>query len=386
VAKIALITVPFLSHSAAAMRLGTVLAAQGHELVVWAPERHREEVEGWGATFELHEPKMPTTQGHGFAMELLETTERIVPDLVDEVHGHGCEVLIHDGQSLWARVAADYLGLARIVAHPMFPIVANFAKPSRSDPFLPAPPDHEAKARYQSSWAGVARRWGVEIEDEHQTIHSRARTMLGFTTQRVLGEHLLDPSWVLVGPLLTPPPPTARAERPLVYVCLGTAYNARVEPFKAVIDGLAHEPVDVLISTGKGRWVTEEALGPLPDNVTLHDYVDAREVLSRASLHITHGGCNSVHETLAAGVPMAFVPQAFDQFPLAQAVTKLGAGLIVEEEPFEVREAVRILLESDRAQRAALDLSEHLRDYPGQALVAELLERLIAEDATALAL
>lgn len=384
-AKIALITVPFLSHSAAAMRLGTVLAAQGHELVVWAPERHREEVEGWGATFELHDPKMPTTQGHGFAMELLETTERIVPDLVDQVYGHGSEVLVHDGQSLWARVAGDYLGLARVVAHPMFPIVANFSKPSRADPFQPSPPDHEAKARFQSSWSGVARRWGVEIEDEHHTIHSKGRTMLAFTTQRVLGDHLLDSSWMLAGPLLTPPPPTARPERPLVYVCLGTAYNARVEPFRAVIDALAHEPVDVLISTGNGRWVTEAALGPLPDNVTLHKYVDAREVLSRASLHVTHGGCNSVHETLVAGVPMVFVPQAFDQFPLAHAVAKLGAGVVVEEEPFEVREAVRLLLDSDRAQESALELSQHLRAYPGEALVAELIERLAAEDATVVA-
>jgi MGT family glycosyltransferase len=385
VAKIALITVPFVSHAAAAMRLGTVLAAQGHELVVWAPERHRAEIEAWGARFELHEPKMPTTQGFGFPMELLETTERIVPGLVDQMFGFGSELLIHDGQAPWARVAGDYLGLSRVVAHPMFPIVANFSKPSRADPFLPAPPDHEAKARFHSSWASIARRWGVEIEDDHRTIHSSGRIMLAFTTQRVLGDHLLDPSWALVGPLLTPPPATARPERPLVYVCLGTAYNARPEVFKAVIAALADEPVDVLVSTGNGKFVTEEALGPLPANVTVSTYVDAREVLSRASVHITHGGCNSVHETLLAGVPMVFVPQAFDQFPLAWAVTKLGAGVIVEEEAFEIREAVRLLLESDRAHASARELAEHLLAYPGEALLAELMERLAAEDQTAVA-
>ncbi len=384
-AKIALITVPFHSHSAAAVRLGSALAAHGHELVFWGPERHRDEVEGWGAQFELHEPQMPTTQGLGFPMELLETTHQIVPGLIDQVYGYQSEVLIHDSQAPWARVAGDYLGLSRVVAHPMFPIVANFSKPSRSDPFMPAPPDEEASARFHSSWAAIARRWGVEIEDDHRTIHSSGRVMLAFTTQRVLGDHLLDPSWTLVGPLMTPPPPAARPERPLVYVCLGTAYNARAEPFKAVIDGLANEPVDVLVSTGNGRWVTEAALGPLPVNVTVEQYVDGREVLSRASVHITHGGCNSVHETLLAAVPMVFVPQAFDQFPLARAVTKLGAGVTVDEEPFEIREAVRLLLESERAQTAALELSEHLLEYPGDALLAELMERLAAEDATAVA-
>jgi MGT family glycosyltransferase len=358
-----------------------VIAAQGHELIVWAPERHRAEVESWGARFELHEPTMPRTQGLGFAMELLETIESITPELIDQLYGYGSEVVIHDGQAPWARVAGDYLGLSRLIAHPMFPIVAAFAKPSRADPFLPAPPDEVAKERSQSSWAAIARRWGVEIEDEHRTIHSSGRMMLGFTTQRVLGEHLLDSSWVLMGPLMSPPPPAAHPERPLVYVCLGTAYNARAEPFRAVVDGLADEPVDVLVSTGNGRFVTEAALGPLPDNVTVRPFVDAREVLSRASLHVTHGGCNSVHETLLAGVPMVFVPQAFDQFPLAHAVARLGAGVVVDEEPFEVREAVRLLLESDRAHAAARDLSAHLLDYPGEGVVAEVIERVTVTDA-----
>lgn len=364
------------------MRLASVLASQGHELVVWAPERHRAEVEDWGARFELHEPTMPRTQGAGFSMELLETTERIVPGLVEQLYGYRSEIVIHDSQAPWARVAGDYLGLARLVAHPMFPIIAPYAKPSRADPFLPAPPEEEAKARYQSSWAAIASRWGVEIEDEHRTIHSGGRLTLGFTTQRILGDNLLHPGWELVGPLMTPPPPTARsAARPLVYVCLGTAYNARPDPFKAVIAALGSEPVDVLISTGNGKFVTAAQLGPLPSNVDLRTFVPAREVLARASVHITHGGCNSVHETLLAGVPMVFMPQAFDQFPLAQAIEQLGAGVIAEEDPFEVREAVRLLLESDKAQAAARELSEHLIDYPGEARLAEVIERVADEDA-----
>ena len=166
-----------------------------------------------------------------------------------------------------------------------------------------------------------------------------------------------------------------------MYVCLGTAYNARPDPFRAVIAGLANEPVDVLVSTGNGRFVTEAELGPLPANVTLRTFVAAREVLARASVHITHGGCNSVHETLLAGVPMVFLPQAFDQFPLAQAIDQLGAGVISDEDPFAVREAVRLLLESDKAQRAARELSEHLLDYPGEARLAEVIERVATDDA-----
>jgi len=381
VAKIAVITVPFYSHSAAAMRLAGALVSQGHELVLWGPERHRTQVEEWGARFELHEPPMPQTGGLGFSMELLETTERITPGLVEQLYESGCEILIHDSQAPWARVAGDYLGLARLVAHPMFPIVAPYAKPSQSDPHLPAPPDHEATERVNASWAEIARRWGVEIEGD-ATIHSAGHAMLAFTTQRILGTHLLGSHWALMGPLMSPPPPTERPKgRPLVYACLGTAYNARPEPFKAVIAGLADEPVDVLISTGDGKWVTDAELGPLPENVTVRSFVPAREVLARASVHITHGGCNSAHESMLAAVPMVVLPQAFDQFPMARAISNLGIGVGADEEPFEVREAVRLLLESDKAQTAAREVSQHLLEYPGEARVAEVIERMLAEEA-----
>ena len=99
-----------------------------------------------------------------------------------------------------------------------------------------------------------------------------------------------------------------------------------------MIAALAEEPVDVLVSAGVPehatgrRLVSANTLGELPSNVAFRDFVPGREVLARASLHITHGGCNSVHETLLAGVPMVLIPQAYDQFPLARAIEVLGRG------------------------------------------------------------
>ncbi len=93
---------------------------------------------------------------------------------------------------------------------------------------------------------------------------------------------------------------------------------------------MTDQPVRLVISAG-GRTLTGEDLGPLPENVTVHEFLESRAVLGGASVHITHGGCNSVHESLVAGVPMVCLPQAFDQIPLSARVAELRAGVVAAE-------------------------------------------------------
>jgi MGT family glycosyltransferase len=383
VAKIAVVTVPFFSHEQAAIRLSATIVRQGHEVIVWAPAHCRIQLQEAGAKFEPHEPAMPNTKGLGFAMDLMDTTEQMADELVRQLHEYDVDMIIHDSQTPWAKVAAEYLGLPRAVAHPMYPIVAPYAKPSRADPNLPEPPQTVAIAHLADRRVSIARKWGVELEHDHRLIHSSAETMIAFTTEKLIGSFSLDSNWHCVGPLLSPPPPAAPpGDRPLVYVCFGTAYNKRRALFKAVIEGLAEEPVDVLISAGaRGRrTISARDLEPLPPNTTFARFVPAREVLSRATVHITHGGCNSVHESLLAGVPMVCIPQAFDQFPLSRTLDLLGAGVFADENPKAIRDAVRLILNSDKARAKAHALSEHLVDYDGEGRVAELIDRVLADE------
>lgn len=65
----------------------------------------------------------------------------------------------------------------------------------------------------------------------------------------------------------TPSTPTSR---PLVYVTLGTVY-ARSDLFRAIFDGLAGEPVDVIVTIGSHGDPT--ALGSPPNNVRVERFV-----------------------------------------------------------------------------------------------------------------
>ena len=59
------------------------------------------------------------------------------------------DLLIHDSQATWARVAGDYLGIPRIVSHPMFPIVAARRIPDEDEEEMD--PDAEDDPEVQSA-------------------------------------------------------------------------------------------------------------------------------------------------------------------------------------------------------------------------------------------
>jgi MGT family glycosyltransferase len=299
--------------------------------------------------------------------------------MVEALHPHNFDLLIHDSQVPWARVAGDYLGLPRIISHPMFPIVSpeRIAVPGEEDERL-RPDPARAKTELEASWLSIARTWGVELGEWHRIVHSTAETTIAYTIEEILGEwQFEDAGWVCVGPLMEALPREPPPERPLVYVCYGTSFNRRPEQFRVVIEALAGEPVDVLMSGGMGP-ITAADLEPLPPNFTFEDFVPNREALARASVHITHGGCNSTHEALLAGVPMVFLPQAYDQFPLAVAISALGAGRFAEEVAADVREGVRWSLLDPLATARAEDLGERLATFDGEQRVADVIERVLA--------
>jgi MGT family glycosyltransferase len=376
-AKIAVVNVPYNSHTEAAIRLTRVLVRQGHEVTSWGHPRHREQIETAGARYECHAPEMPEISDFmSYVAAITGTADQVSGELIEQLFGHAPDLLVHDSLVLWARVAGDYLGIPRLVSHPMFPLGEAYRVKPGGEVLPPIPDQRTATSRFEASRARIMQRWGVEIERD-EAIHSTAPIVVAYTTGKIVGASGLPPAWRFVGPLMTPPPPAARSRaRPLIYVCFGTSYNKRADLYQRTIKALADEPVDVLVSTG-GGFVTATDVDPLPANVTLREFVPAREMLAQASVHITHGGCNSVHETLLAGVPMVCIPQAFDQFGLSGRIQLLGAGVLAQERHEEIGQAVRLLLETEKARARARELGEHLAGYDGDGSVAEAIEQAL---------
>ena len=163
-----------------------------------------------------------------------------------------------------------------------------------------------------------------------------------------------------------------------MYASLGTVINDRPGFYCTLIEALRDADVDLLISCGKAFDPTQ--LGALPDNVRVEQYVDQMEVLSRASLFVTHCGMNSASEGMWMGVPELLFPLTGEQRAVARRVAEVGAGMALEEaaarDAAMLREAILSALADERLREGAARMRDDLRACAGPAGAADFIERV----------
>ncbi|MCF0096351.1 glycosyltransferase [Micromonospora sp. MH99] len=141
-------------------------------------------------------------------------------------------------------------------------------------------------------------------------------------------------------------------DRPLVYVSFGTIFYRRPDLLRMVVTGAAATGAQVIAAVGD--LAAELAL---PDDVLTAGYLPQREVLERADVFVTHGGYNSVAESIRAATPMLVIPLAVDQPIQAYFVERAGFGTALEPAAVTaqaVAGAVTDLLDPARGYRARL--------------------------------
>jgi UDP:flavonoid glycosyltransferase YjiC (YdhE family) len=158
-----------------------------------------------------------------------------------------------------------------------------------------------------------------------------------------------------------PPQPT---ERPLIYATLGTIWSDPAV-FRAVLDGLASEPVDVVVTVGAGH--DPAALEPFPGNAQVTQFIPQAELLPRCAAVVHHAGAGTMFGALAHGLPQLALPQAADNFLNAESLNRSGAGLVLqptEVSPENVRLAVKTLLDGRAHADAARLMSDEIAAMP----------------------
>ncbi|ABW14920.1 protein of unknown function DUF1205 [Parafrankia sp. EAN1pec] len=158
---------------------------------------------------------------------------------------------------------------------------------------------------------------------------------------------------------------TAPAERPRVYVTLGTVSFGAVEVIRAVVDDLAALDVDVLVAAGPEG--DPAALGALPERVRVERFVAQSRVLGLVDVAVHHGGSGTVLGALANGVPQVLLPQGADHFHNAQLLAERGAARVFHNEarqPGDVAAAVRDLLGDAPERRATATLAAQIAASP----------------------
>ena len=177
-----------------------------------------------------------------------------------------------------------------------------------------------------------------------------------------------------------PPWVAALADRPTVYVTLGTVVNRRPGVLPAILAGLRDEPLNLIVTVGRNQDPAD--FGPQPANVHLARYIPQSLILPRCDLLVSHAGFNTVVAGIAHGLPQVAIPLGADQPGHARRVARLGLGRVVAPDDFApeaVRDAVRAVLADPAYRRNAARLRDEMAALPGPEHGVALLERLATE-------
>ena len=109
-----------------------------------------------------------------------------------------------------------------------------------------------------------------------------------------------------------------------IYVSLGTVFSKNPDLFERIIRSINTKET-VIVAAGKAYKVLKDKTWN--ENIKIFEYVSQVEILAEAKLFITHGGKNSISESIASKTPMILFPAGGEQEYNANLVEWLGIGI-----------------------------------------------------------
>ena len=259
------------------------------------------------------------------------TTEMICRDAPQAVHDARVDMLLVDQTEPAGGSVAEHLGIPFVT---VCNALALNREPDVPPPFSPWSYRESVWARMRNRLgyavsdrilapvrgvlAEYRRRWKLPAHKGSEDSYSRLAQISQQPREFDFPRKFLPSCFHYVGPLRSPERhkvefPWERLDgRPLIYASLGTLQNQKTSLYQCFVE--ACEDLDVqLVIAGRDP----ESLGPLPENVIAAAYAPQLELLEKASLTLTHGGLNTVLDSLSCGVPMVVVPLTYEQPAIA---------------------------------------------------------------------
>jgi MGT family glycosyltransferase len=231
----------------------------------------------------------------------------------------------------------------------------------------------------------------VQIQLDHgesSEIASAARLrfsehlVLAFTTPALAGQRVYPTHWKFVGPAFGGRPehdPSFPWEwldhsKPHVLVSLGTVNaDSGSRFYRVVADAVSDRSIQVVVAA------PPDVAGAMPDNVMVRQRVPQLELLRHMDAVVSHGGHNTVCESLANGVPLVVAPIRDDQPVIAAQVVASGSGIrvkFVRVNGFELGLAIDTVLSEPSYRQAAQRIRTSFASAGGAVVAADHLEKL----------
>ncbi len=147
----------------------------------------------------------------------------------------------------------------------------------------------------------------------------------------------LGPNTVYVGPIFMNmginrssfPYEDLREDKYKIYVSLGTVFNDKPKIYEDIIISLQENPHYQIIVSAGGAY-DKVSRKRYNSNVMLFESVPQAELLNRIDLVVSHGGNNTLNETLYYGKPVVVLPVGGEQHDNASRIEFHGLGYRID--------------------------------------------------------
>jgi zeaxanthin glucosyltransferase len=166
--------------------------------------------------------------------------------------------------------------------------------------------------------------------------------------------------------------------QPLIYASLGSVQNTKQEIFQCI--AAACEGLDVQLVITHGGGMDQAAVRSLPGSSLVVDYAPQVEVLAKASLTITHGGMNTVLDSLSHGVPLVAIPITFEQPGTGARIRWTGTGEVLSLSQLNVsrlRAAVQRVLTEESYLQNSQKFQRAIQQAGGVKRAADIIEQAV---------
>lgn len=383
--RIMFFCIPAHGHHNPTLPVAAELVKRGNAVRYFSFEEFREKIEDTGAEYIACDSFLPElSEEQEAAIKKVSTTEMTIVDLQttarmdsflrEQVASFAPDVIVSDSVCFWGKLTARKYSIPLVTSTTTFAFnkySSQYMKSSLTEIMDVIKGSRRVKAELKK-----LEQYGYHEKSIMPLIQNDnySDTIVYATREYQPCSNTFSRHYAFVGPsVFSDREPKKSQDRPLIFISLGTVINDRPDFYHKCIEALADAEADVVIACGKTMDI--ECLGRLPENIKIYPHVDQPDLLSRASLFLTHCGMNSVSESLLMATPMVLFPQTNEQRAVAKRVEEIGAGLLLKDGSAEaVRAAVDAVLQNKKYVDRAKECSEDFRSAPGPKGAAEFIE------------
>lgn len=385
----AVVAPPYPSHYAAMQALGGELVERGHRVTFF----HQPEAQRWlsdarlgfvavghsqcpPGSLDLAMSRVANPSGplrlRRLIKQLARTTDMLCGNLPAAFGNHQVDAVICDQMEPAGGLVAEACKL------PFFSVAC--ALPINRDPALPLPVMPFGLGMDPRIYAGSAQVHDWLMGPLHDTLRQACHTH-GLPPRGGAHEFLsplaqlsqtplhfdfprgdLPRHFHAVGPLRSAPSQAGPAwsfepDKPLVFASLGTLQGHRFDVFARIAKACQRLGAQLLVAHCAGLDERQQARLRHHGATIVTDFAPQHWAVRRADVVISHGGLNTVLDTVCAGTPLLVMPIAFDQPGVAARIRhhRLGRVLSRRANVSAIGQALRLLLDEPAPRHAALE-------------------------------